>query len=232
MPALVSSRTTGGRQRQPKPLPGITREDSDDELGTEDLPWEYIYQSDIAESSQPEDGTSRKRKRGVGQNRIIGARSGDFECKLGDTVLLKAEGSNEAWVGLICEFGDDDGEMSAYFMWFSSEKEIRNKQKKRTDFLPVSDRPCLIIRGAPDSHICLTPERVIHIALLGPQSPGFHQRNSTCHVRAGIQKEIPQRQGPAKRKRVWESFYMPPRLQYEDSNVYRRIHLGGHIPRS
>lgn len=133
-------KTTPSRQRRPKPLPGITREDSDDELGTEDLPWEYIYQSDVAEVSQPEDGAtpSRKRKRSAGENRIIGARSGDFECKLGDTVLLKAEGSNEAWVGLICEFGNDDGEMSAYFMWFSSEKEIRNKQKKRTDFLPVS----------------------------------------------------------------------------------------------
>jgi origin recognition complex subunit 1 len=145
MPALVSSsKPAANRQRKPKPLPGIIREDSDDELGTEDLPWEYIYQSDINESSQLEDGNSRKRKRGAGQNTIVGARSGDFECKLGDTVLLKAEGSNEAWVGLICEFGDDDGEMSAYFMWFSSEKEIRNKQKKRTDFLPVSNTPSLV----------------------------------------------------------------------------------------
>ena len=134
---------TGARQRKPKPLPGITREDSDDELGTEDLPWEYIYQSDLAEPSGQDDANSRKRKRGTGQNKIVGARTGDFECKLGDTVLLKAEGSNEAWIGLICDFGDDEGEMSAYFMWFSSEKEIRNLQKKRTDFLPVSDYLCL-----------------------------------------------------------------------------------------
>jgi origin recognition complex subunit 1 len=141
MPALVSpEKTTPSRRRNPKPLPGITREDSDDELGTEDLPWEYIYQSDIAEAAQPEDATtpSRKRKRAAGANKIVGARTGDFECHVGDAVLLKAEGSNEAWVGLICEFGDDEGEMSAHFMWFSSEKEIRNKQKKRTDFLPVS----------------------------------------------------------------------------------------------
>jgi origin recognition complex subunit 1 len=139
MPGLLSPKTNGRRQRKPKPLPGITREDSDDELGTEDLPWEYIYESDIVVTSA-EDGASRKRKRTQGLNKIIAARTGNFECKLGDTVLLKAEGSNEAWVGLICEFGEDDGEMSAYFMWFSSEKEIRNKQKKRTDFLPVSDQ--------------------------------------------------------------------------------------------
>ncbi|KAK3298918.1 P-loop containing nucleoside triphosphate hydrolase protein [Chaetomium fimeti] len=61
---------------------------------------------------------------------------GTFECYLGDTVLLKADGSNEAWVGIICEFQtDEEGEKAAYFMWFSSSQEIRNPKKKRTDFL-------------------------------------------------------------------------------------------------
>jgi len=69
---------------------------------------------------------------------ITGARMGSFECKVGDCVLLKAEGTNEAWVGLICEFlEDEDGDMAANFMWFATEKEIRNKAKKRTDFLEV-----------------------------------------------------------------------------------------------
>lgn len=58
----------------------------------------------------------------------------------GDAVLLKAEG-NQAWVGLICDFFEDEGEEGnvkmARFMWFLSEKEIRNKSTKRTDFLPV-----------------------------------------------------------------------------------------------
>lgn len=65
---------------------------------------------------------------------------GDFECHLGDTVLLKAEGSNEAWVAIICEFIDneDEDEMAASFMWFSTEKEIRNRDKKRSDFHWVS----------------------------------------------------------------------------------------------
>lgn len=102
----------------------MVREDSDDELGLEDLPWEWIY----------EDKKSMK---------ICGARMGSFECFLGDAVLLKAPTSNEAWVAILYEFSegeteDDDGdtviEKQASMLWFSSEKEIRSK-KKRTDFL-------------------------------------------------------------------------------------------------
>ena len=134
-------------------MPGIVREDSDDELGEFDHPWEWIYAEEKAvvpdkgagdgeNNDDDDENTSvspRKRKRPVMQRTIIGARMGTFECFLGDTVLLKAEGSNEAWVGIICEFIDDDGddgEKAAHFMWFSSEKEIRNKARKRTDFLP------------------------------------------------------------------------------------------------
>ena len=106
---------------------GVTREDSDDELGLEDYPWEWLYERGE---------TSRTRE-------IIGARMGGFQCKLGDCVLLKAEGSNEAWVGLIVSFQEDEeeDEKMADFMWFSTEKEIRNKQKKRMDALPVCARP-------------------------------------------------------------------------------------------
>lgn len=104
---------------------GVLREDSDDELGSEDLPWEWIYAE------------------GNGSD-IVGARLGKFECHIGDCVLLKAPVSNEAWVAVIHDFHDaqvaeDDGEMvwekQAGMLWFSSEKEIRSK-KKRTDFLP------------------------------------------------------------------------------------------------
>ena len=101
----------------------MAREDSDDELGLEDYPWEWIY-------SEGKDARRRA---------IIGAHMGNFQCRLGDCVLLKAEGSNEAWVGLIVAFEEDEveDEKMANFMWFSTEKEIRNKQKKRTDALPV-----------------------------------------------------------------------------------------------
>jgi len=68
---------------------------------------------------------------------------GSFECRVGDCVLLKAEGNNEAWVGLICEFMEDEDEGKvANFMWFSTEKEIRNKEKKRTDFMQVFGSFC------------------------------------------------------------------------------------------
>jgi origin recognition complex subunit 1 len=117
---------------------GVSREDSDDELGTEDHPWEWIYDDGDA-NCEKENGRKRKRSTLL-EPKIVGARMGDFQCRIGDTVLLKAELSNEAWVGIITDFGNDDeeGEMAATFMWFSNEKEIRNKDRKRTDFLPVS----------------------------------------------------------------------------------------------
>tara|TARA_R110002003_G_scaffold702_17_gene21252 strand:- start:5668 stop:6126 length:459 start_codon:yes stop_codon:yes gene_type:complete len=119
----------------------VFREDSDDELGYEDHPWEWIYEDGGAEHVPKENATPRKRKAAPAPlgKRIIGARMGSFRCRVGDTVLLKAEG-NQAWVGIICDFFEDveDDEKMAKFLWFSSEKEIRNKNKKRTDFLPAS----------------------------------------------------------------------------------------------
>ena len=123
-------------------LPGIAREDSDDELGVDDHPWEWIY-ADIREAS-PAGAPSRKRKRALvdEEPRIVGARMSSFVCRVGDIVLLKAETTGEAWVAIIRDFlEDEDGEMAADFLWFSSEKEIRNKHKKRSDFLWVSS-PC------------------------------------------------------------------------------------------
>ncbi|CAE7011461.1 hypothetical protein CFE70_002063 [Pyrenophora teres f. teres 0-1] len=118
----------------------VFREDSDDELGYEDHPWEWIYDSNRGDDALPDqNATPRKRKAAPTSlgNRIIGARMGNFKCKVGDAVLLKAEG-NQAWVGIICDFHEhvDDDEKMAKFLWFSSEKEIRNQNKKRTDFLP------------------------------------------------------------------------------------------------
>jgi origin recognition complex subunit 1 len=139
---------------------GVTREDSDDELGNEDHPWQWIYQDEQQpqetvdgrsyslsldeEATSLPTGKSKKRSRqdehdSTSMDNVIGARMGSFECKIGDCVLLKAEGNNEAWVGLICEFVMDEEEgLMANFMWFSTEKEIRNKAKKRKDFMQVS----------------------------------------------------------------------------------------------
>ncbi|KAI7155340.1 hypothetical protein KC324_g14283, partial [Hortaea werneckii] len=112
---------------------GVLREDSDDELGVDDHPWEWIYD------------TNGGNETADGQRQIVGARMGDFQCQIGDAVLLKAPVSNEAWVAIIYDFlegeeEDEDGEpvteKKASMMWFSSEKEIRNSKKKRDDHLP------------------------------------------------------------------------------------------------
>ncbi|KAF1956136.1 P-loop containing nucleoside triphosphate hydrolase protein [Byssothecium circinans] len=133
--APITKRSRVEKARQYLAGGAIHREDSDDELGDEDFPWEWIYNDAGEQSAQ--NTASRKRKGAPvsGQKRIVGARMGNFVCKQGDTVFLKAEG-NQAWVGIICDlFEEEDGEMMAKFMWFSSEKEIRNKSTKRTDFL-------------------------------------------------------------------------------------------------
>ncbi|KAI1459433.1 P-loop containing nucleoside triphosphate hydrolase protein [Annulohypoxylon moriforme] len=110
---------------------GIARDDSDDELGIDDHPWEWIYRQ-----TQTSDSAAKRKRNG--QPEITGARMGTFECYVGDCVLLKAEGSNEAWVAIIAGFreADEDGDKAADFLWFSTEKEIRNSERKRKDFLP------------------------------------------------------------------------------------------------
>ena len=123
--AVESNQAKVKRAKQFLTAGGVLREDSDDELGLEDHPWQWIH-------SKSANGKA---------NEIVGARMGQFECMVGDCVLLKAEGTKEAWIGLICNFQEDededgDVEMAANFMWFSTEKEIRNKTKKRTDFVP------------------------------------------------------------------------------------------------
>ncbi|GKT39930.1 origin recognition complex subunit 1 [Colletotrichum spaethianum] len=126
--------------RQTAPFTGVARDDSDDELGVDDLPWEWIHDSTdlgLPEHTGNDASNSRKRKRTSVVARIVGAQMGNFVCHIGDCVLLKAEGSKEAWVAIICDFlEEDDGEKAASFMWFSTEKEIRNKERKRSDALP------------------------------------------------------------------------------------------------
>ena len=163
-PDTKKSRTSKAEKARRLLVGAVAREDSDDELGLEDLPWEWIYEDrhgkdngnalierPEAENNENGDNTPSKRSKRVKKEndskskaaQIVGARMGCFECRVGDCVLLKAEGTNEAWVGLICDFVDDEENgMAAHFMWFSSEKEIRNKAKKRTDFVTVRDKVC------------------------------------------------------------------------------------------
>ncbi|RPB28297.1 origin recognition complex subunit 1 [Terfezia boudieri ATCC MYA-4762] len=126
-----------------KLLRGVVREDSDDELGVEDVPWEWIY-GGLADPNTPDDDSpmntpSKKRRsqREAKSRKIIGAKIGNrFECQIGDCLLIKGEGlSGEAYVGMACEFTEENGEMECNVMWFSTEFEIKSKNK-RTDYLP------------------------------------------------------------------------------------------------
>src|SRR5687767_6767596 len=179
--AITSSPSSTPLRRRKRTLPGITREDSDDELGTDDLPWEWIHEGQAAERNDDTPGERKRRK--VAGSKIVGARMGNFECRIGDTVMLKADGSNEAWVAIICDFVEDDGEgnKAASFMWFSSEKEIRNRDKKRSDFYWVS---CDLNEEACCERNALTwlPERTVHFTVLGRKPPRVDQWQGQCHV--------------------------------------------------
>jgi len=211
--------TTPGRKlkRQAKYLPGIAREDSDDELGEEDHPWEWIYEETANEGA--DGGSARKRKRNQ-EPKIIGARMGTFQCRLGECVLLKAEGSNEAWVGIICDFIEedgDDGEKAANFMWFSSEKEVRNSDKKRNDFEPVSCFHGHVMEDRLLTRLDRLSERALHNAIMGCQSIDFDQRKSPSDVPGCLPAEVPEWQDSPKFEGVWQGFYLSTRLQYENN---------------
>ncbi|KAL7273871.1 Origin recognition complex, subunit 1 [Rhizina undulata] len=124
-PARRRSSTTLSRARKLLRGVGVEREDSDDELGYEDLPWEWIY--------SPSSPTTP-----------IGAKMGHFDVQIGDCVLVKGEGlQGEAYVGMVVEFLDEERgglpgetEMMVNVMWFSTEFEVKNATKKRMDYLP------------------------------------------------------------------------------------------------
>lgn len=193
MPAVTSSRPS--RRSKQAVVPGIAREDSDDELGVDDHPWEWIH-ADAREAS-PAGGPSRKRKRALVDEEptIIGARMGSFVCRVGDIVLLKAETSGEAWIAIIRDFlEDEDGEMAADFLWFSSEKEIRNKHKKRTDFLSVSSPfKCHVEKEDKmmTTEAYSPAERAVHNPKLRFEPPGSYQWASQGRFAGGISETSP-----------------------------------------
>jgi origin recognition complex subunit 1 len=140
-----------GQQRKWLTKGGFAREDSDDELGYEDLPWEWIYSNDSSKPQEKEeDGhktPSRKRRASTLNDAsrkavIVGAKMGDFVVKVGDTVLLKSPEQGKDWAGIICAFSDvdddDEEEMCAHIQWFCSPEELSGGKnfKPRSDVLP------------------------------------------------------------------------------------------------
>lgn len=128
----------------------LVRDDSDDELGVEDLPWEWVYDANEVKEEEGNDGSPQKRGRrrssrpAPQRRRIVGARMGRFECKVGEVILLKSPEPGKDWVGVITEFveeEDDEEEdevlKSANIMWFASPDEFMGtRNKRRTDALP------------------------------------------------------------------------------------------------
>ncbi|CAG8887131.1 unnamed protein product [Penicillium egyptiacum] len=130
----------------------LVRDDSDDELGVEDLPWNWIY--DTSEEAPQETETNddapakrsrRRSSRPARQKRkIVGAQMGQFQCKVGDVILLKSPEAGKDWVGIVTEFLEEEDEdeedeivKSANIMWFASPDEFMGtRNKRRTDALP------------------------------------------------------------------------------------------------
>lgn len=133
---------------------GLVRDDSDDELGYEDLPWEWVFEKDpdagkAEDVNGDDEAFSRRRSVRPGSKRlrrIVAARMGNFECKLGQVVLLKSPEPGKDWVGIITEFVEEEDEEDeedegmvkcANIMWFASPDEFMStRNKRRTDALP------------------------------------------------------------------------------------------------
>lgn len=130
----------------------LVRDDSDDELGDEDHPWDWVYDAEPEVKDEPEannvspskSNRRRSSRPAVKKRTIIGAKMGTFECKLGQVVLLKSPEAGKDWVGIITEFAeenDDEHEgavlKSANIMWFAGPDEfLSTRNKQRTDALP------------------------------------------------------------------------------------------------
>ncbi|KIY01288.1 uncharacterized protein Z520_02840 [Fonsecaea multimorphosa CBS 102226] len=134
------------KQKRYSTTGGLRREDSDDELGDEDHPWQWIYEDD-GHSAPPDDEStpSKKRKANVLNSKktpIEGARMGTFMVRIGDPVLLKSPEQGKDWVGLACSFSDtnEDGEdeMCVCIQWFCTPEELMfgKRSKIPNDVLP------------------------------------------------------------------------------------------------
>ncbi|KAJ5226797.1 Origin recognition complex subunit 1 [Penicillium citrinum] len=149
----VEKRPTARQRAQKWMTKGaLVREDSDDELGDEDHPWDWIFdaESELEGEAEADNGTTPKSRRRRSsrparkKRTIIGAKMGGFECRLGQVVLLKSPEAGKDWIGIITEFVEEDddeneGEVlkSANIMWFAGPDEfLSTRNKRRTDALP------------------------------------------------------------------------------------------------
>lgn len=166
----TNTHSTRGRKRAFSTA--VASDDSDDNSEAEELSWEWLYSTEQPDVGEKGDG-DRKRRKVAASSKIVGARYGDFECRVGDTVMLKAgDASTGTWVAIICDFREDSetGEMSANFMWFLTEKEIRNTERKRKDFhwvcIVAMLCPCFLGTNLIFILLTINPERAVHLAIV------------------------------------------------------------------
>ncbi|KAK5157660.1 Origin recognition complex, subunit 1, partial [Cryomyces antarcticus] len=78
--SLKRKRTTAETARRYLSGGGVLREDSDDELGLDDLPWEWMYDEQKAiHEVQGKQEKSKRRNQPAAGPCIVGARMGSFE---------------------------------------------------------------------------------------------------------------------------------------------------------
>jgi origin recognition complex subunit 1 len=211
---------------------GIIRDDSDDELGHEDLPWEWIYETESGENGkletipeEPENTPKSARRRSSRQTRqrIVGARMGTFVCKIGEVILLKSPEPGKNWVGIITEFleeeDEEDQEIIKYanIMWFASPDEfISTRNKRRMDALPNEQylttdfnvNPLASINGkaqvmSKDAFFSRYPDGA------PPKSKQELAEYNKCIV---CRRGVNQLQGRYTEEFVWEHVYSPEQL--------------------
>ncbi|KAI9669931.1 MAG: Origin recognition complex, subunit 1 [Alyxoria varia] len=161
MPSQIQNKKSRSKANTARQLlltghaPLQTNEDDQHSSDDDNHDWEWVYEDYEVANKDDDDQSqqSRKRKRKVSAvaaesnlqgKRIVAARKGKLEVRVGDAVALKAD-RNEVWVAIITELVDDEdieqdedegAGKCARFMWLSSPKEIYNKEKRRNDVMP------------------------------------------------------------------------------------------------
>lgn len=124
----------GNKKREILAEGAVFRYDSDDELGLVDHPWEWIHAERPKLDEKKKKGSRPKRR----PEQIVGAKSGSFSCRVGEIVFMKGLVSGEAWVGIICNFEEDENEEKCVnVMWFTTEREMEHPERKLMDYMPV-----------------------------------------------------------------------------------------------
>lgn len=141
---IIRRVSKGTKKREILKEGAVVRYDSDDELGLVDHPWEWIYAERPVNPDEKKKKNSRAKRR---PERIVGAQSGSFSCRVGEAVFMKGLVSGEAWVGIICNFEEDENaEKCVNVMWFTTEREMEDPSKKLMDYMPV--RASLLIQNS------------------------------------------------------------------------------------